>query len=133
MKKLIILSLIGIGAYLILSKRKVYAEEVTPKAIAPSIELEVVSFEQLTALERKITSLEQIIQEAKAVASPEIICKTVIFTAIPPITMLLAAIMVPRVAVETICGYDLETIREKAKERAITIFEPLKATFLIAN
>lgn len=29
MRKLIILSLIGIGAYLILSKRKVYAEEIS--------------------------------------------------------------------------------------------------------
>jgi len=33
MKKLIILSLVGIGIYLLLSKRKVYAEEI-PEALA---------------------------------------------------------------------------------------------------
>jgi len=134
--KILLIGGLGLG-FFFLYRKMAYAEELKLETIAPSLEPEeeiyAASLEQLAALERKITSLEQLVQEAKTVAPPEIICKNVKFTAKYPFMMILAAVMVPRVAVETICGYDLETIREKAKERAATIFEPLKASFVIMD
>ena len=142
--KALLIGGLGLG-FFFLYRKMAYAEELKSETIAASLEPEgeiyAASLEQLAALERKITSLEQIVQEAKTAAPPEIICREVIFTTIVPFfetLMVAAAIRVAtatatRVAVETICGYDLETIREKAKERAATIFEPLKASFVITD
>ena len=139
MKKLIILSLVGIGVYLLLSKRKAYAEEVSKIPVTPS----ATGNSAINMVDQILKEIEERVTSAPApviapTPAPVEICKQVKFTAILPFLPMLAAIvmiapMASRTAVETICGPNLKTIQEKAELRAQAIFSPAKATFQILD
>ena len=139
MKKLIILSLVGIGIYLLLSRRKAFAGEVseTPTKI-PSIP-QAPNNPAISMVDQIIKDIEEkyktIIPAPAPVIAPEPteVCKQVKFITFKPFISLIRALNIrpiePKTAVETICGPNLKTVQEKAELRAQTIFSPIKATF----
>jgi len=138
MKKLIILSLIGIGIYLVLSKREAKAEEVSEIPTTPS----ATGNSTINMVDQIIKEIEERVASAPAptpvIAPTPEICKQVKFIAILPFLPMMAAIvmlapMAARTAVETICGPNLKTIQEKAELRAQAIFSPSKAIFQILD
>ena len=131
MKKLIILSIIGIGIYLILSKRKAYAEEVSeiPAEIPatpwtpdnPAVNMVDQILKELGLAKERITSLEE--QKRLEVVTPlpsvpEKICKEVSFT-IPAYevrTITLLGWKSESTTTKTICGGTQDEIVTKAEQ-----------------
>ena len=130
-KKVITLTLIGIGVYLLLTRREAKAEEAseTPAKIPTTPQ---------APDNPAISMVNQIIKEIEEkykIVTPSLapsVCKQVKFKMKIPFTPIRALIFITmkeRTAVETICGPSLKAIQVQAESRAQTIFSPLKATF----
>ena len=132
MKKLIVLSLVGIGIYLLWT-RKAHAEEVSEIPAEIPTTPQAPSNPAISMVDQIIKEIEEKYEIVAPAPAPSEICKQVKFTMFPLPFMAMAIVMVPRIAVETICGPNLKTIQEKAELRAQTIFSPLKATFQILD